>query len=56
MLLKGGLALQVFEALSHLGHPYYRPSWRRGIVVRVLEADVDWAEIGEIIKVAALPR
>jgi hypothetical protein len=37
------------EALSNVGHPFFRPPWRPGIVGCVLTADVDWAEIAELI-------
>ena len=37
------------EALSKVGHPYFRPPWRPGIVGRVLAADVDWNEVAELV-------
>ena len=37
------------QALSNVGHPYFRPPWRPGIVGRVLTDDVDWTEVAELI-------
>jgi hypothetical protein len=37
------------EALSNVGHPYFRPPWRPGIVGRVLADPVDWTEIAELV-------
>jgi hypothetical protein len=36
-------------AFSNLGHPFYRPVWRPGIVGIVLDAQTDWAEVGEVL-------
>jgi hypothetical protein len=37
------------EAFSNLGHPFYRPVWRPGIVGTVLDTTTDWAEIAEVL-------
>lgn len=37
------------EALSNLGHPFYRPVWRPGIVGMVIDSQTDWAEIVEVL-------
>lgn len=37
------------EALSNVGHPYFRPPWRPGIVGRVVTDPVDWTEISELV-------
>jgi hypothetical protein len=37
------------EALSRVGHPYFRPVWRPGIVGLVLGSDVDWNEVAEVV-------
>ena len=36
-------------AFDHIGHPFFRPRWRPGIVGMVLDADVDWDEIRELL-------
>jgi hypothetical protein len=36
-------------ALSALGHPFVRPPWAPGVVGMVLEPDVDWAEVAELV-------
>ena len=36
-------------AFSNLGHPFYRPVWRPGIVGLVLDAQTDWAEVAEVL-------
>jgi hypothetical protein len=37
------------DAFSHIGYPYFRPPWRPGIVGMVLDANVDWDEVGELL-------
>lgn len=37
------------DAFSHIGYPFFRPRWRPGIVGLVLDADVDWDEIRELL-------
>jgi len=37
------------EALSNIGHPFFRPPWRPGIVGMVFTDDVDWSEVAEVI-------
>jgi len=40
---------QELEAFSKLGHPYFRPVWRPGIVGMFIDSSVDWSEIREIL-------
>ncbi len=37
------------DALSNLGPPYYRPSWRRTVVGLSIDDDTDWTEVAELI-------
>lgn len=37
------------DALVGVGHPFFRPVWAPNIVGMVLEADVDWAEVTELL-------
>ena len=37
------------EALSNGGHPFFKPRWWPDIVGMVLDADVDWAEVAELV-------
>lgn len=37
------------EALTNAGHPYFAASWGRDDAGMVLEAPVDWAEVGELL-------
>ena len=37
------------DAFAHVGHPFFRPRWRPGIVGMVLSADVDWDEVTELL-------
>jgi hypothetical protein len=37
------------EALGHAGHPFFRPVWFPDIVGMVLDAGVDWDEVGELL-------
>lgn len=40
---------QELDALSRLGHPFFRPVWRPGIVGMIVDADSDWDEIAEVV-------
>jgi hypothetical protein len=40
---------QELNAFGNVGHPFFRPVWRPGIVGMVLDADVDWAEVKELV-------
>jgi hypothetical protein len=37
------------QALSNLGHPYFRPPWRPGIVAMFVADDTDWDEVAELV-------
>jgi hypothetical protein len=37
------------EALSNVGHPFFKPRWSPSIIGMVLSDDVDWEEVGELI-------
>jgi hypothetical protein len=37
------------DALSSAGYPYFRPRWFRDIVGMVLDRDVDWEAVGELV-------
>ena len=37
------------DALRRAGHPFFRPAWGADAVGMVLEADVDWAEVTELL-------
>ena len=37
------------EALRDAGHPFFKPVWWTDIVGMVLEPDVDWAEVAELV-------
>jgi hypothetical protein len=37
------------QALSNLGHPYFRPPWRPGIVGMFVGGEADWAEVAELV-------
>jgi hypothetical protein len=37
------------EVFSRIGHPYFRPVWRPGIVGMVLDGDTDWTEVAELV-------
>lgn len=39
---------QELDAFGNLGHPFFRPRWRPGIVGVVL-GDIDWGEITEFV-------
>ena len=37
------------EALGKLGHPFFRPPWRPGIVAMFVDDAADWAEVAELL-------
>lgn len=37
------------EVLTATGYPFYRPQWGRDVVGMILRADVDWAEVAELV-------
>jgi hypothetical protein len=37
------------EALSNIGHPFFRPPWRPGIVGMFCDDDTDWREVAELV-------
>jgi YjbR len=37
------------HALTSGGYPFYKGSWGRDVVVMVIDADVDWAEVAELL-------
>lgn len=37
------------EALGDAGHPFFRPVWFPDLVGMVLDADVDWDEVAELV-------
>jgi hypothetical protein len=37
------------DALTGAGHPFFRPDWGTNVVGMVLDADVDWAEVSELV-------
>ena len=37
------------QALSNVGHPYFRPPWRPGIVAMFVADDTDWGEVAELV-------
>jgi hypothetical protein len=53
---KGPVTLMVFraqgaelEALRRVGHPFFRPAWGKDGVGMVIDDDVDWAEVAELL-------
>jgi hypothetical protein len=40
---------QELEALSAIGHPFFRPPWFPNIVGMVLDSDTDWQEVAELV-------
>jgi hypothetical protein len=36
-------------AFTNLGHPYFRPVWRPGIVGMFIEPSIDWTEVAELL-------
>ena len=37
------------DVLTHAGHPYFKPVWFRDIVGMILDADVDWTAVAELV-------
>ena len=37
------------EALRRAGHPFFSPGWSTNVVGMVLDDDVDWDEVGELV-------
>jgi len=37
------------DVLTYARHPFFKPVWFRDIVGMVLDADVDWAEVAELL-------
>lgn len=37
------------DALGSAGHPFFRPRWGTDVLGMVLDADVDWAEVAELL-------
>jgi predicted DNA-binding protein (MmcQ/YjbR family) len=37
------------QALSNVGHPYFRPPWRPGIVGMLVDDANDWDEVAELV-------
>ena len=37
------------EAFGKVGHPFFRPVWRPGIVGMMLEGEPDWDEMKELV-------
>ena len=37
------------DVLRSAGHPFFRPGWGTNVVGMVLEDDVDWAEVAELL-------
>ena len=36
-------------ALSHAGHPFFKPAWAANVVGIVLADDTDWDEVAELV-------
>jgi hypothetical protein len=41
--------LEELDALTNAGHPYFRARWGRDVVGLVIEDDIDWDEVGELL-------
>ncbi|MGH9211132.1 MAG: MmcQ/YjbR family DNA-binding protein [Acidimicrobiales bacterium] len=37
------------EVLHNSGHPFFRPAWGTNVVGMVLDGDVDWDEVTELV-------
>ena len=37
------------DALVHSGHPFFKPGWGARVIGMVIEDDVDWNEVAELI-------
>jgi hypothetical protein len=48
------------EALTRVGHPFFKPPWRATVIGMLLDADADWDEVDELIteshRMQAAPR
>jgi hypothetical protein len=40
---------QELHALTNEGHPFYKPRWHPQVVGMIVEPDVDWDEVGELL-------
>jgi hypothetical protein len=40
---------QELDAFTNLGHPFFRPVWRPGIVGMTLDTKTDWREVAELV-------
>jgi len=40
---------QELDALTNAGHPFFKPRWNPQVVGMVVEDDVDWAEVDELL-------
>ena len=38
------------DALGHAGHPYFRPVWFPDIAGMVIDEDVDWDDVAELVR------
>ena len=36
-------------ALTHCGHPFFKPPWRASVIGTFVDGDTDWSEIGELV-------
>mgnify|MGYP003543183834 CR=1 FL=1 len=37
------------DALRRMGHPFFRPAWGKDVVGMVIDGDVDWDEVAELV-------
>jgi predicted DNA-binding protein (MmcQ/YjbR family) len=40
---------QELDALANAGPPFYKPSWNRQVIGMIVESDVDWDEVAELL-------
>lgn len=40
---------QELDAFANIGRPFFRPRWRPDIVGMVLEGNIDWIEVAELV-------
>jgi predicted DNA-binding protein (MmcQ/YjbR family) len=38
-----------FDALLHSGHPFFKPGWGHNVMCMVIDDDVDWGEVAELL-------
>lgn len=38
-----------FDALVHVGHPFFKPGWGAKVIGMVLDDELDWDEITELV-------